>query len=116
MKLLRQMGIILILCLLGELIHNIFKLPIPGNVLGMLILFIALCAGIIKIDMIDTLSKFLLDHLSFFFVPAGVGIISCMSLLKGKWFAFLSILFISAIITMVVTGWTIQLYARRTNK
>ncbi|GAA0721686.1 CidA/LrgA family protein [Clostridium malenominatum] len=113
MKLLRQLGIILVLCLLGELINLIFHTPIPGNVLGMLLLFLALSLNIIKINMVDKLSDFLLDHLSFFFIPAGVGIISALPILNGKWVAFLSVIFISSIITMVVTGWTIQLYVRR---
>ena len=113
MKLLRQLGVILVLCLLGELIHLAFNLPIPGNVLGMLILFLALSSNVIKLSMIDSLSDFLLSHLSFFFIPAGVGIISCLPLLRGKWLAFLSILLLSSVITMVVTGWTIQLYVRR---
>lgn len=113
MKLLRQLGITLVLCLLGELINLIFHTPIPGNVLGMLLLFLALSLNIIKVNMVDKLSDFLLDHLSFFFIPAGVGIISALPILSGKWTAFLSIILISSVITMVVTGLTIQLYIRR---
>ncbi|WP_027623169.1 CidA/LrgA family protein [Clostridium lundense] len=116
MKTLRQLGIILIVCLLGESIHSFFKLNIPGNVIGMLILFLCLFTGIIKVNMIDHVSKFLLDHLAFFFIPAGVGIISCMPILSGKWIAFLSVCLISTVIIIAVTGWTIQLYVRRVGK
>lgn len=116
MKALRQLGIILLVCLLGESIHSFLKLNIPGSVIGMLILFLCLCTGVIKLKMIDHVSKFLLDHLAFFFIPAGVGIISCMPILKGKWIAFLSVCLISTIIIISVTGWTIQLYIRGTEK
>ncbi|MBO0566885.1 CidA/LrgA family protein, partial [Clostridium botulinum] len=52
----------------------------------------------------------------FFFVPAGVGILSCMPMLKGKWLAFLGVCLITSIIIIVVTGWTIQLYIKLTSK
>lgn len=116
LKALRQLGIILIVCLLGESIHSFLKLSIPGNVIGMLILFLFLCTGIIKVTMIDRVSKFLLDHLAFFFIPAGVGIISCMPILSGKWLAFLSVCLITTIIIIGITGWTIQLYIRGMDK
>ncbi|MCG4580534.1 CidA/LrgA family protein [Clostridium cochlearium] len=113
MKILRELGIILSICVLGEIIHSIFKLSIPGNVIGMIILFILLYLGVIKVNMISQISKFLLDHLAFFFVPAGVGILSCMPFLKGKWIVFLLICIISTIIVIWVTGWTIQTYIRK---
>ncbi|KAJ53529.1 holin-like protein [Clostridium tetanomorphum] len=116
MRLLRQLGIILLICLLGEAIHNFFKLPIPGNVIGMIILFLCLSSGIIKLNKINYISKFLLDHLAFFFVPAGVGILSCIPILKGKWLAFLAVCLITTIIIIVITGWTIQLYIKFTSK
>ncbi|EJO5346341.1 CidA/LrgA family protein [Clostridium botulinum] len=116
MRLLRQLGIILLICLLGEAIHDFFKLPIPGNVIGMILLFLFLSSGIIKLNKVNYISKFLLDHLAFFFIPAGVGILSCMPMLEGKWLTFLGICLITTIITIVVTGWTIQLYIKLTKK
>jgi holin-like protein len=116
LRLLRQLGIILLICLLGEAIHDFFKLPIPGNVIGMILLFLCLSSGIIKLTKINYISKFLLDHLAFFFVPAGVGILSCMPMLKGKWLAFLGVCLITSIIIIVVTGWTIQLYIKLISK
>lgn len=109
MKLLRQAGIVIGICFLGELLQRLLKLPIPGNVLGMIILFLCLCSGIIKLEMIKEFSDFLLDHLAFFFIPAGVGLLACMDVLSGKWLAFLGVCFITTIIIMIVTGHTVQL-------
>lgn len=116
MKLLRQICIIIGICFLGEALQRLFKLPIPGNILGMIILFILLCSGVIKLEMIEEISNFLLDHLSFFFIPAGVGLITCMSVLKGHWIAFLGVCLITTVIVMVVTGYTVQLLKRGQNK
>lgn len=116
MKLLRQSAIILIICCLGELIHSMFHLNVPGNVIGIVILFLCLVVGIVKVEQIEELSKFLLDHLAFFFVPAGVGILTCIPVLQGKWLAFLAVCIITTVIIITITGWTIQLYIRGTRK
>lgn len=116
MKLLRQLAIVLIIGYFGELIHTIFHLTIPGNVIGMSILFVCLYTGIIKLNMIDKITNFLLDHLAFFFIPAGVGILTCLPLLKNKWTSFITICVLTTIIIIVITGWTIQLYIRRIEK
>lgn len=112
MKLIRQFAIILIICFLGELIRRIFSLSVPGNVIGMIILLLCLCTDIIKLEMIEEISKFLLDHLAFFFLPAGVGLISCLGILKSSWHYVMLIAFISTVVVMVVTGITVQLFKR----
>ncbi len=116
MKLLRQIGIIVGICLLGGVLQYVFKLPIPGNVLGMVILLVALCSGLIKLEMIAEVSEFLLDHLAFFFIPAGVGIIACLGLLHRKWLAVVGVCLITTVLTMVVTGHTIQWMQRGKRK
>lgn len=108
MKLLRQIGIILGICFLGGLLQRGLKLPIPGNVLGMVILLAALSGGLIKLETIAEVSDFLLDHLAFFFIPAGVGIIACLGLLKGKWLVVVGVCLITTVLIMVITGHTIQ--------
>ncbi|AKN29592.1 LrgA [Clostridium carboxidivorans P7] len=113
MKLVRQLSIITAICFLGELIKLLFKLTIPGNVIGMILLLIFLCSGIIKVEMIEDVSKFLLDHLPFFFVPAGVGLIASVATIKNCWQYIILIIFISTIVVMAVTGVTIQLIKRR---
>lgn len=113
MKILRQLGIVLSIALLGEFFSKTFKLPIPGNVLGMIILLCLLSLKIIKIEMIEDISDFLLGYLSFFFIPAGVGLISNLDILRDKGFGILLVCTISTIITIIVTGLTIQFVKRR---
>ncbi|MCY6960221.1 CidA/LrgA family protein [Clostridium brassicae] len=113
MKLLRQTLIILSIYFLGNLLQNLLHLAIPGSVLGMVILLICLCTGVIKLEMIEEISNFLLDHLAFFFIPAGVGLISYFSILKDNWVSILIISLLSTILVMSFTGSTIQWMIRR---
>ncbi|HHW48337.1 MAG TPA: CidA/LrgA family protein [Clostridiaceae bacterium] len=116
MKLLRQMLIILLICCVGEIIHKLFNLYIPGNVIGMVILFICLCTGIIKLEMISEISKFLIDHLAFFFIPAGVGLVAYFDLFRENWAAILSISFIVTIVVMIISGHTVQVLRKGSKK
>ena len=63
MELFRETLIILGIYLIGEFISSILNLPVPGNILGMLILFILLCRKILKIENIEIESECLLSHL-----------------------------------------------------
>ncbi|WP_440951808.1 CidA/LrgA family protein [Methanococcoides sp. FTZ1] len=113
MKRIVQFAIILSICIAGNALHNFLNIPIPGSVLGMLLLLALLLTGILKLSMIEDVSNFLLKHLSFFFIPAAVGLITCFSVLEGKWAALLFISVVSTIIIVVVTGMTVQLLMKR---
>ncbi|MEZ5336090.1 MAG: CidA/LrgA family protein [Methanolobus sp.] len=113
MKYIIQFSIILAICFTGSLIHDFFHLPIPGNVLGMILLLFLLLTGVIKISMIEDVSNFMLKHLSFFFIPAAVGLITCFSILEGKWTALVFISVISTFIIAAVTGMTVQVLINR---
>lgn len=105
---LKQFTIILSIYFLGELLQKAFGLPVPGNILGMLILFFGLYTGVIKLEMIDRISDFLLDNLAFFFLPAGVSLITCFALLEGKLTAVIGVSILSTVIILGVTGLTVE--------
>lgn len=115
MKLFRQLAIILLITFIGNFISTYFNMSIPGNVLGLIILLVLLCLGIVKLEMVEDVSNFLLDHLSFFFIPAGVGLITQLDLLKVNGIKILIVSIVSTIIVIIVTGHTIQLIKRRSN-
>ena len=113
MKLFREAIIIFGIYLLGVLIADVTRLPIPGNVIGMVILFLLLCFKVIKIEQISTISNFFLDHLAFFFIPAGVGLISSFSVIKNIWLQLLIVCFVTTAITMICTGLVVQKIANK---
>ena len=108
MKLFREAIIICGIYLLGVLITDITGVPIPGNVIGMVILFLLLYLKVIKVEQISTISNFFLEHLAFFFIPAGVGLISSFSVIKNIWLQLLIVCFVTTAITMICTGLVVQ--------
>ncbi len=96
----------LIFCcqLMGELITHTFDIPVPGPVLGMLLLF---CWLILKKSIPEDLavvSDGLLNHLSLLFVPAGVGVMMHFRLLGDDWVAIGGSLLVSTTLTILVTA------------
>src|SRR5690625_7742139 len=72
-------------------------MPIPGNVLGMIILFMSLVTGVIKLEWIDGAASFLLKHLVFFFIPITVGMMTLGSLFQHHGLA-LFVIFIGSVL------------------
>ena len=86
--------LLLLLQLVGEVIVQCLALPIPGPVLGMLFLFIALMLRQGPDKELQTTSQNLLQHLSLLFVPAGTGIMVHLHRVADEWLPLLlSLLF-----------------------
>ena len=116
MKYLQQLMIILGAYLLGVIIQTAFNMPIPGTVLGLIILFLGLYSGIIKVEMIEDMCEILISHMSFLFIPAGVGLITSFNLLSGKIIAFSLIILITTVIVWLVTAYVVKLLRKVCSK
>ncbi|HHY55107.1 MAG TPA: CidA/LrgA family protein [Chloroflexi bacterium] len=96
---------ILLVCqLIGEVITRLFHWPVPGPVLGMVILFCGLLLRGHVPEELGAVTGGLLQNLSLLFVPAGVGVMLHAQLLAENWAALSVALVLSAAITIVVTG------------
>ena len=98
---------------MGELLHDFTGMPIPGNILGMLILFILLCLKIVKLEQIKEVSDFFLKRLAFFFLPPAIGLMLVGDDVKSQWPLLLFLCIAITIVTMAVTGWTVQLLNKK---
>lgn len=113
MKLFRQSILLLGISIVGEFINKVLHVPLPGSVLGLLLLLILLLSGIVGVKHIDELSTFLMRHLAIFFVPAGVGLITVAGALQSSWASLLIISIISSVIVMTITAIIVQLVRRK---
>lgn len=116
MKIIVQSGIIFGICVVGNIISVLTRLPIPGNVFGMVILFLLLYTGILKKVHIKRISKFLLGNMAFFFIPSGVAIIANYKTIEKAIVPFLLIILFTTIIVMSVTGQCAQLMQKLIEK
>ncbi len=108
MKILKEFTIILLIIFFSDTFSKTFSLPLPGSIIGMLLLLGLLLLKIVKVETLKTSSTYMLDNLAFFFLPAGVGIISSFDLLKGNTIKIIVIIIISTLVVLLVTGYTVQ--------
>jgi putative effector of murein hydrolase LrgA (UPF0299 family) len=110
---LESLAVLLLCQLAGELIVGVLDWPVPGPVIGMALLFAGL---VIKGDAPEPLTETangLLAQLSLLFVPAGVGVMTHLTLLGNQWLPLTASLLVSTLLTIAVTGWLMQRLSHR---
>jgi len=112
MQFLNGITLLLFYQLLGEVIARLFDLPVPGPVLGMLLLFVTLVIRGRTPEAVEQTSNGLLGHLSLLFVPAGVGLMAHFHRIEQAWLPIVLALVLSTLLTMVVTALVMQLAMR----
>ena len=103
---------LLVFQLLGEVVARWLSLPVPGPVLGMLLLFLALAMRGGPGHELQATSQNLLQHLSLLFVPAGVGVMVHLTRVADEWLPLLLSLLISTALTLAVTALVMKLFMR----
>ncbi|WP_455373312.1 CidA/LrgA family protein [Limibacillus halophilus] len=97
-------ALLLVCQLIGEVIQNASGLPLPGPVIGMVILFIGLMIRGEVPETLGSVTKNLLDNLALLFVPAGVGVLTHLALIEDEWLPITLALVLSTVITIAVTA------------
>lgn len=85
-------------------ILKILHIHFPPAILGLILFFISLTAGIIKEEWIKTTSEFFLKNMAILFIPFIVGIILYKSIIIKNWFVILLIILLTTTITLIFTG------------
>ncbi|WP_440996791.1 CidA/LrgA family protein [Arhodomonas sp. SL1] len=99
--------------LAGEVIARGLSLPLPGPVLGMLLLAGAVALRGAVPATLDRLATGLLEHLALLFIPAGVGIMVHLHRVSQDWFALAVTVLASTAITLVVSAGALRWLMRR---
>jgi holin-like protein len=116
-----SLSLILLCQLAGEVIARGFGLPMPGPVLGLVLLLLLLLArdrfkglarGPLQQDGVESASRGLLTNLSLLFVPAGVGVVQKLDLVAAHGIAVAAVLVISVVVTLLVTVATFLIASR----
>jgi len=107
-----QCAVLFAFLAIGEFIVWATGVPVPSSIIGMLLLTAALKLRIVRLMWVDRVSDFLVKNLGFFFVPAGVGLINCLGLIKAQWLPIIGASIVSTFLIIAVTGWVHQLVRR----
>lgn len=112
MKVIRQLAILFAFCVAGDLLSALVGRKIPGNVLGLLLLFTLLATGMIKVGYVEETADFFVNNMAFFFLPACIGILDVFAQVKNQLLPILVVILVSTVITALVAGLTVHLVLR----
>ena len=116
MKYLHQFMVIIGITFVGELLKYMLPLPIPASIYGMIIMFIGLMTGAIKLDAVKDVGKLLIEIMPIMFIPAGVGLMSSWSVLKPLLLPVSIITVVTIVTVMGAAGRSSQWVIRKDRK
>ncbi|MEM6303264.1 MAG: CidA/LrgA family protein [Pseudomonadota bacterium] len=105
-------GLLLGCQLAGEVAARGLGLPVPGPVLGLILLLAAFWARPALLGLMRGTVTVILANLALFFVPAGVGVIGNLQVLAGDGLALLAVLVLSTVLAMLAAVATFRLASR----
>lgn len=112
MKILKQVMIIGTITFVGELCNLLVPLPVPASIYGMVLLFVCLQTGVIKLSQIEETADFLITVMPVMFVAPCVSLMDAIGGVKDSVLAIVLICLFTTVTTMSVTGVTAQTIIR----
>ena len=116
MKFMKQFGIILAVTFLGEALKYVIPLSIPASIYGLVLMLLALCTGILKLDQVKEAATFLIEIMPMMFIPAAVGLMDSWAQIKGICVPLIAVTLITTVVVMAVTGLVTQFIIRKGGK
>lgn len=115
MKGLQGLAFLLLMQSAGEALSHFLHLPVPGPVVGMVLLLLALQWVPVQ-RAVAPAAGFLLTHLSLLFVPVGVGVMTHLDLLGAYGLSLVVVIVLSTWAGMAATVLVLRLFKAQTSK
>lgn len=112
-KYIKQICIILSICLIAELMEYFIPLPVAASIYGLVLMLIALTTKIIPLKDVEDVADFLTGNMAIMFIPPTVGIMASVEEMKAMLVPLVVISVVSTLLIMTVTGRVTQAIIRR---
>ncbi|MGZ3452125.1 MAG: CidA/LrgA family protein [Polyangiales bacterium] len=108
-----QVGILAALYFACDLATRALHLPLPGNVVGAIVLAVLLLTGIVPLRWVDEGADLLLHNLPLLFVPAAVLVVRVIPSLKRELPAIAIVMVVTTFVVMAVAGLLAERWRKR---
>ena len=112
-KYIKQICIILTICLIAEVMEYLIPLPIAASIYGLVLMLVALMTKIIPLKEVEGVADFLTENMAIVFIPPTVGIMASVEEMKQMLIPLIVISIVSTLLIMAVTGLVTQAIIRR---
>lgn len=93
---------------LGEVLEYLIPLPIAGSIYGLVLLFLALVFGVVKLSWVEDVANWFHSIMALFFIAPAVAVIDIWSDISGIWWKLVLLLVAAYLVTMITTGVTAE--------
>lgn len=111
MKYLKQLLVLLACCVAGDVLSLLLHGALPGNVLGLALLFVLLCSPL-RLHHVEQTADYLLQNMAFFFLPACLGVLEIFAQIKSEILAILAVCVLTTLCTAAATAFTVHIVFR----
>ncbi|MFD1956876.1 CidA/LrgA family protein [Paenibacillus thailandensis] len=108
MKLAIGASIFILFHLAGVWVKTWLPIPLPANVIGLILLTIALFAKAVKLSWVEECGRLALKHMGLFFIPAIVGTMAFAKLFAPHLLSIAASLVAGTGLVMLVTGFVVK--------
>lgn len=113
MKYLHQAVILAAVTAAAELIKYLVPLPVPASIYGLLLLFLLLKTGLLKLEQVEDVGGLLLELMPLLLVPASVSVLADLETVRTMLAPLLLAGFVGTSVVMLITGQVVQRIIRR---
>ena len=113
MKYPRQAAILAAITFLAEIIKYLLPLPVPASIYGLILLFLLLKSGVLKLEQVEDVGGFLLEVMPVLLVPPSVSFLTALDAIQDLLLPVLIMGFLGTTAVLAVTGRAAQWAVRR---
>ncbi|SBV95991.1 CidA/LrgA family protein [uncultured Dysgonomonas sp.] len=104
MKMVKGIFIILLFYFLGQGVSYLINGLVPGNIIGMILLFLSLYFKALKPDYVKDVANAFTRNMAIFFIPAGAGLLGSYGLISKFWMSILIVCSVSTVLVIAVVA------------
>lgn len=108
MKLIRDFAVIFACLLAGKFIAFLLPFSFPASIIGLLLLFGLLSAGLVRLEWILAGGQLILRHMALLFIPVAAGLLSYADILNQSIGFILFASFSGLVLILLAVGWLYQ--------
>lgn len=116
MKYIKQISIILGICLIAEWMEYFIPLPVAASIYGLVLMLLALTTKLLPLEEVEDTADFFLNNIALLFIPPTVGMMDGIEVMKEMAVPLFVICIVTTLLIMGVTGLVSQMILRKGRK
>ncbi|HDD7757155.1 TPA: antiholin-like murein hydrolase modulator LrgA [Staphylococcus aureus] len=113
-----QVIVIALVLFVSKIIESFIFMPIPmpASVIGLVLLFVLLCTGAVKLGEVEKVGTTLTNNIGLLFVPAGISVVNSLGVISQAPFLIIGLIIVSTILLLICTGYVTQIIMKVTSR